>query len=78
MNADVFAEWLLRQGQRVARTTNTYWHSDAWGVYQAFPYHSLIEPSEAELEEMFFRHRAVALRYCLPPGSSRGRPNHAI
>jgi|SRR5690242_250488 GNAT acetyltransferase-like protein len=78
MNADVFAEWLLRQGQRVARTTSTYWHSDAWGVYQAFPYHALIEPSEAELDEMFFRHRAAALRYALPPECSQGCPSYAI
>ena len=78
MNADVFSEWLRRQGQRVARTTSTYWHSDALGVYQAFPYHLLIEPSEAELAEMFFRHRAVALRYCLPPESSQGSPSYAI
>ena len=77
MNADIFAEWLLRQGQRVARTASTYWHTDGLGVYQAFPYHWLIEPSEAELSEMFSRYHAVALRYCLPPESSRGSPSYA-
>src|SRR5689334_12037819 len=78
MNADVFAEWLLRQGQRVARTASTYWHSDGLGVYQAFPYHLLIEPSETELEEMFFRHRAVALRCSLPLECSQGSRSYAI
>lgn len=72
MNADVFAEWLCRQGQRVARTASTYWHSEGLGIYQAFPYHSLIQPSEEELAEMFFAHHAIALRYSAPPESTIG------
>jgi hypothetical protein len=66
MSPETYAEWLRRQGQKVLRTDSSYWHSEGFGVYQAFPYHELIEPSERELRELMFRHRAVAVRYSAP------------
>ncbi len=79
MNAEVFAEWLRRQGQQVIRTASTYWHSDGLRVYQAFPYHSLIQPSEEELAEMFFAHGAIVLRYSAPAESAIGLMSyHAV
>jgi hypothetical protein len=68
MNSDieVYAEWLRRQGQRVIRTTSGWWHSEGYGVYQAFPYHWLIEPSAGEIRELMWKHRALALRYSSP------------
>jgi hypothetical protein len=35
----------------------------ARGVYQAFPYHRVIDPSEEELGDIFRRNSAIALRY---------------
>jgi len=79
MNVQTYAEWLRRQGHPVIRTASTYWHSDGLRVYQAFPYHSLIQPCEAELREVFFRHGAIALRYSAPPESANGLTSyHAV
>ena len=66
MNADIYAEWLCRRGQRVIRTASSYWHSEGYGVYQAFPYHWLIEPSASEIRELMWRHRATILRFSSP------------
>jgi hypothetical protein len=63
---EIFSEWLRRQGQRVVRTASSYWHSEGWRVYQAFPYHWLIQPSAEEIRELTSRHRAAALRYSAP------------
>lgn len=67
MNAEVYAQWLQSQGQRVVQTCSSYWQSDGFGVYQAFPYHKLIEPSPEELEELAWKHHAVALRFSTAP-----------
>jgi hypothetical protein len=66
MTPEIFSEWLQRQGQRVIRTDSSYWHSEGLHVYQAFPYHWLIQPSGQELRELTSRHHAVALRYSMP------------
>jgi len=75
MTPDIYAEWLRRQGQRVVQTESSYWQSEGMRVFQAFPYHWLIEPGENELRELMFGHHALALRYSLPardpqPGNS--------
>ncbi len=66
MNAEVFAEWLRRQGHRVVKTENSYWYDGGPRVYQAFPYHWLIDPSPDELGELFKNGKAMALRYSTP------------
>jgi len=66
MTPDIYAEWLRRQGQHVIRTASSYWHSEGMRVFQAFPYHWLIEPGPNELRELMFRHHALALRYSMP------------
>jgi hypothetical protein len=66
MTPDIYAEWLRRQGQKVVRTPTSYWHSEGWRVYQAFPYHWLIQPSAQEERELISRHGAAALRYSMP------------
>ena len=76
MNPEIYSEWLRRQGQTVVRTASSYWHSEGLGVYQAFPNHWLIEPSESELRELTFRQRAVALRYSMPAGRGPGISYH--
>lgn len=78
MNAEVFAEWLRRQGHRVVRTESSYWY-DAWPrVFQAFPYHWVIEPSRAELREFFLDHKAIALRYSAPLSNPFGKISYHV
>ena len=69
MNAEIYSEWLRRQGLQVLRTASSWWHSQVRGVLQAFPYHQLIQPSAGELRELMFGHHAVAVRYSRPPVS---------
>jgi|SRR5215470_11662330 len=66
MTPDIYSEWLRRQGQYVIRTASSYWHSEGFRVYQAFPYHWLIQPSREELRQLMSEHGAVALRYSAP------------
>jgi hypothetical protein len=66
MTPDIYAEWLRRQGHKVIRTASSYWHSEGWRVYQAFPYHWLIQPSVQEERELMSEHGAAALRYSMP------------
>ena len=72
MNADIFAEWLRRQGHRVARTESSYWYDQGPRVYQAFPYHWLISPDDLEITELIRQHGALALRYSTPVRSEEG------
>jgi len=72
MNADIFAEWLRRQGHSVVRTTSSYWYDKSSRVYQAFPYHWVINPTEEELIDLLRKKRAIALRYSTPVGSVSG------
>jgi hypothetical protein len=60
---EIFAEWLRRQGHHVARTASTYWHSQGPRVYQAFPYHWVLQPTEEELLQFLRENRAIGLRY---------------
>jgi hypothetical protein len=63
VTAEVFGEWLKRQGHRVVRTESSYWYQKGPRVFQAFPYHWLIQPSEQELNQLFRSHGAISLRY---------------
>lgn len=72
MNPEIFAEWLRRQGHTVVRTTSSYWYDKSSRVYQAFPYHWTIEPTEEELIGLLQKKRAVALRYSTPVNYSPG------
>jgi hypothetical protein len=60
---DVFAEWLRCQGQQVVRTASTYWHAQGPRVFQAFPYHWIVRPSEEELTSLLREHGIIAARY---------------
>jgi len=78
MNADVFAEWLRRQGHRVVRTASSYWYNAAPGVFQAFPYHWVITPTESEIKNLMWRHGAIAVRYSAPLAFSRGLVSYHV
>ena len=52
MNAEIFSEWLRRQGYIVVKTESSYWY-DAWPrVFQAYPYHWVIQPEQAEINAL--------------------------
>jgi hypothetical protein len=79
MNAEIFAEWLGRQGLPVTRTASSYWHLQGPRAYQAFPYHWLIEPVEGELEGLLRSQGALGLRYSAPLHASEGALSyHAV
>ena len=79
MNADVFSEWLRRQGHNILRSPSSYWHSQGPRIYQAFPYHWIITPSMDELESLRRSSGIIGLRYSTPIESSLGRVSyHAV
>jgi hypothetical protein len=78
MSAESFCQWLRLQGFTVLRTASSYWYTEGFGVYQAFPYHSLIQPSSEELSTLFGKGRATVLRYSGPPDSGSGTPSYHI
>ncbi|HSL42290.1 MAG TPA: hypothetical protein VK897_02585 [Anaerolineales bacterium] len=79
MNPDIFAEWLRRRGQLVVQTKSSYWASHGPRAFQAFPYHWLIEPTQAELQDFLKKYKAVALRYSTPLSSGVGHISyHAV
>lgn len=78
MNAHVFAEWMKRQGYKVVKTPSTYWYEAGCRVFQAFPFHWVIRPSDDELKEMLLKHNAVALRFSAQIGHTQGLPSYHI
>lgn len=78
MTPDIYAEWLRRQGHKVVRTASSYWYDAGPRVFQAYPYHWTIEPTEAELRKLLLDHNAIALRYSAPIHSSRGMVSYHV
>jgi len=78
VNADIYAEWLRRQGHRVIRTESSYWYDAGPRVLQAYPYHSTIEPSEKELRKLLLEQNAIALRYSAPIDSPDGMASYHV
>lgn len=79
MTAEVFAEWLRRQGHQVVRTASSFWFDTTPRVFQAFPYHWVIQPSKQELSELMHNKGILALRYSAPFDARRGMVSyHAI
>jgi hypothetical protein len=78
MSCEVFAEWLRRQGHHVIRTASSYWYDQGPRVYQAFPYHWLIEPNDEELQSLLHKHQAIGLRYSTPLSAPRGRLSYHV
>jgi hypothetical protein len=63
MDASIFAEWLRRQGHHVVQSVSIWWYDAAPFVYQAFPYHWVVQPDESELHQLFLRNRVLCIRY---------------
>lgn len=78
MNAEMFAEWMRRQGHKVYRTESSYWYEAGPRVLQAFPYHWLVKPKQEEIRKLMLRHKIVALRYSAPLDFPRGKVSYHI
>lgn len=78
MTAEVFAEWLRRQGHNVVRTASTYWFDTEPRIFQAFPYHWVITPSEEELRGLMHERGILALRYSTPLDAPRGMVSYHV
>jgi hypothetical protein len=78
VNAEIFADWLRRQGHHVFRTESSYWFNAGPQVFQAFPYHWVIEPSSKELRELMLQKKIVALRYFAPVDVSEGTISYHV
>lgn len=76
--ADTFAEWFIRQGCHVARTASTFWVKRGPGVYQAFPYHWIIHPTEDELERFLRDSKAISLRYSTSADAPEGKLSYHV
>jgi hypothetical protein len=78
MNAEVFAEWLRRQGHDVIQTASSYWYDVAPRVYQAFPYHWVVNPPESELADVLRERGGIALRYSTDLERPSGRMSYHV
>lgn len=78
MNIENFAEWHLRQGHRVVQSKSSWWYEASPHVYQAFPFHWLIDPSESEIQTIIHENKMAALRYSTPVDAPLGKISYHI
>jgi len=78
MNSEIFAEWLRRQGHFVVKTASSYWYDASPRIYQAFPYHWVIHPTDEELLSLLRPKRGIALRYSTTVDNSIGYISYHI
>ncbi|MFZ2424010.1 MAG: hypothetical protein WA029_22990 [Anaerolineae bacterium] len=78
MTAEVFAEWLRRQGHIVKRTASSYWHDRGPRILQAFPYHWVILPQDDEIEALLRRERNIGVRYSTPISATDGKISYHV
>ena len=78
MTPEIFAEWFRRQGYKVIKTSSSYWVEVGPRVFQAFPYHWVISPSEEEIRIFMVDEKAIALRYSAPQASPVGVPSYHV
>jgi hypothetical protein len=78
MNAETFAEWLRCRGQKVYRTSSSYWYNAGPRILQAFPYHWLIQPDKEEIRSLMINKNIIALRYSSPLETRTGKISYHI
>lgn len=78
LNAEIFAEWLKRQGYRVIRSESSYWYNAGQRVFQAFPYHWQVAPTEKELSDIAHSIGAIAFRYSTPISFDGGKVSYHV
>jgi hypothetical protein len=78
VKAEIFAEWLRRQGHIVIRTESSYWYNAGPRTFQAFPYHWMIQPTREELHRLVMGEGIMALRYSAPLAASEGMISYHV
>jgi hypothetical protein len=78
MNAEIFAEWMRRQGHRIYYTASSCWYDASPRVLQAFPYHRLITPDKHEIRDLMLGHGIIALRYSTPLDYPDGKVSYHV
>lgn len=78
LHCDNFAEWQRRQGHHVLKTDNSYWVETGPRIFQAFPYHWVIEPDELELRSLLQEQKAIGLRYSTPCHAAAGKISYHV
>lgn len=78
MNAENFAEWHRRQGHKVIQSESSWWYEAIPHVFQAFPFHWLIKPTEKEIQSLIRNHKIAALRYSCPIDAPFGKISYHI
>jgi hypothetical protein len=63
MTEGQFAEFFLRQGQRVIETKTCFWYSHRPFLYMSLPYYRAVSPSGSELARVLLGGPAAALRF---------------
>lgn len=63
MTEGQFAEFFLRQGQRVIETKACFWYSHRPLLYMSLPYYRAVSPSASELARVLLGGPAAALRF---------------
>jgi len=72
MTPVIFAAWLRLQGHRVVQTESSFWVEAGPRIFQAFPYHCIIMPSEEEIRNLLVDNRSIAVRYSTPIDANAG------
>jgi hypothetical protein len=78
MSSEIFAEWLCRLGHKIVITASSFWVEIGPRIFQSFPYHHVILPSQEELDILLTRHSAVGLRYSAPWNAPYGVASYHV
>lgn len=78
MSPSDFAEWLTRQKYKIFQTKSSYWVKISRGIFQAFPYHWIIRPSESEIKEFLLQKHGISLRYSTPMDAKEGMVSYHV
>jgi hypothetical protein len=78
MTTDNFSEWLERQGLQVYFTQSSNWVTAGPRILQSFPYCVEIQPDQREINELFKKSKAIALRYSTPLNSKEGQISYHV
>lgn len=76
MKPEKLVAFFQQQGADVVRTASCWWYEEQREsrIYYSFPFHEPVEPSPAEIREVFSRlPRAIAIRFLTPETSRHSR-----
>jgi len=78
MNPNSFSEWLTRQGLKVYFTQSSNWVTAGPRILQSFPYCLEVQPEQKEINELFKKSKAIALRYSTSINSKEGQISYHV